>query len=217
MTFSTSFKYLLFCMVCAMISCGIVADQNPIKKEAHPGKVVPRKIALAIFNGTDTTMANAMAVALRSEWTPDVDIVRVGDEPAFAFYPPRKRWIADSLLVFLERNNGGRYLKMAGISSRDISTRKGEVENWGVMGLGFCPGGACVVSSFRAKPGTQGFLLRMRSLLFHELGHTFGLPHCPSMGCIMEDAKGKMTFDGEKSFCNACRKRLQDMGLLRIR
>jgi archaemetzincin len=38
-----------------------------------------------------------------------------------------------------------------GITDKDISSTKGVHADWGVMGLGFCPGSACVISSFRVK------------------------------------------------------------------
>ena len=42
--------------------------------------------------------------------------------------------------------------------------------------------------------------------VLHEIGHTLGLPHCPTKGCLMEDAMGKVTTtDGERDFCPACR------------
>lgn len=178
------------------------------------------KVALVAFRGTDSAMLAALQLAWKQEWTPEMELVRVGAEPASAWYPERRRWVADSILVWLDQLNGGRYLKMAAVTVHDISTRKNGQANWGVLGLGSCPGRSCVVSAYRAKPGVTDFrklALRMRSLLFHEVGHTFGLPHCDTAGCIMEDAKGKMTLDGEKGFCRACRKRLLDMGLLRNR
>lgn len=44
----------------------------------------------------------------------------------------------------------------------------------------------------------------------HEIGHTFGLDHCPTPRCLMEDAKGTITtVDGEDGgFCQTCRQRL---------
>jgi archaemetzincin len=47
----------------------------------------------------------------------------------------------------------------------------------------------------------------------HEIGHTLGLPHCPTTGCLMEDAGGKVaTVDGEFDLCERCRARLRDAG-----
>lgn len=215
-----SLKYCLIFLAITYSACGRGpehAGEQAVKK--LPEKV-SGKIALLAFEGTDPALVQQMEQALLKEWTPEVELIRAGAEPAEAWFAARKRWIADSILVWLDRQNGGRYLKMAGISCHDISTRKDGHENWGVLGLGNCPGRSCVVSSFRAKRGGTDFRklsLRMRSLLFHELGHTFGLPHCPTAGCIMEDAQGKMTLDGEKGFCTACRKRLMDIGLLRNR
>ena len=40
----------------------------------------------------------------------------------------------------------------------------------------------------------------------HEIGHALGLEHCPTRGCLMEDAMGKVTTtDRERDFCPLCR------------
>ncbi len=53
--------------------------------------------------------------------------------------------------------------------------------------------------------------MRLVKVVNHELGHTLGLPHCPSAGCLMEDAKGTIvTVDNETgAFCDGCKKKLR--------
>ena len=138
--------------------------------------------------------------------------------PATAFYQPRQRYIADSLLVFLGKMNNKRYEKIIGVTTKDISTRKGDIPNWGILGLGSCPGEACVISSFRAgqhKVTAAGFRRRMVTLALHELGHTYGLEHCPADTCLMKDAQGKMNLDDGDSYCNRCRNYLSGKGILK--
>jgi hypothetical protein len=38
----------------------------------------------------------------------------------------------------------------------------------------------------------------------HELGHTFGLPHCLEKGCYMKDAGGKDHTSQLNGFCKKC-------------
>jgi archaemetzincin len=85
------------------------------------------------------------------------------------------------------------------------------------MGLGHCPGQACVVSSFRVKGTVKSrghFIQRMLMLAMHELGHTYSLPHCPAGNCIMKDAEGKMNLDDGTNYCADCSKKLKGMGVL---
>jgi len=75
------------------------------------------------------------------------------------------------------------------------------------LGLGYCPGRACVVSTFRAgkkKVSQIVFERRMVTLSLHELGHTYGLEHCPVSDCLMKDAQGKMALDDGDSYCGNC-------------
>lgn len=90
-----------------------------------------------------------------------------------------------------------------GLTARDISTTKGDKDDWGVMGLGNCPGNVCVASSFRLVQ--QRKTEQYYKVAVHELGHTFGLPHCPVKTCYMRDAEGGNTTDEEKEFCTKCK------------
>lgn len=76
--------------------------------------------------------------------------------------------------------------------------------NYGVMGLGFMPGNACVISSFRLGD-KKNLHERLYKVAIHELGHNNGLPHCKEDSCYMMDAEGKMKLDNEHFFCNQCR------------
>ncbi len=64
----------------------------------------------------------------------------------------------------------------------------------GIMGFGYLPGNACVISNYRLGkyPQTQIQLNeKLLKVALHELGHNFGLPHCPDEQCIMIEAKEK--------------------------
>ena len=122
--------------------------------------------------------------------------------PLSAFYAPRNRYRADSLIAFLNRVTEDGQVTI-GITTKDISTTKGKIQDWGVMGLGFCPGKACVVSTFRLSKNE--LLDQLFKTCIHELGHTQGLDHCPVKTCFMRDAEGGNPTNEETGFCSNCK------------
>ncbi len=141
---------------------------------------------------------------------PNTIIVSPVELPKNAFYSKRKRYRADSLLRFLNTYKGDTVV--VGITSKDISTTKDKVPDWGVMGLGYRPGYACVVSIFRlSKSNTQE---QFYKVVIHELGHTTGLPHCDNETCFMRDAAGHNHLDKETDFCPKCKAFLRSKGWL---
>jgi archaemetzincin len=130
------------------------------------------------------------------------------------------RYRADSILHILDRNTDlDKYDYILALTEKDISCTKNKepkskYRDWGIFGLGQCPGQCCVVSIFRmgkAKVGEKTFLERFLKICCHEIGHNLGLPHCPMKGCIMQDANETInTIDGEKGeLCGECKKKLK--------
>lgn len=127
--------------------------------------------------------------------------------PDEAYYPPRQRYRAERLLDVLGMMHPEAD-KVLGITAKDISTTKGEHEDWGIFGLARMPGRAAVVSTFRLRArgaSETTALQRLATVAQHEVGHTLGLRHCPERGCILEDAKGSVaTVDRASGLCDAC-------------
>lgn len=121
--------------------------------------------------------------------------------PKSSFYPPRARFRADSIIRWFSRNSPADETVIV-VTTWDISTTKGDKKDWGVIGLGLCPGNACVVSTFRlSKTNT---LEQLYKICLHELGHTKGLPHCGVTYCYMRDAEGHNVTDELNRFCIKC-------------
>ena len=137
--------------------------------------------------------------------------------PQSAYYKPRRRYRAERLLDELNRLSPKNAWRVMGLTAVDISTSKPPYDDWGVMGLGELPGKVSVLSVFRCRKGARSAdhaYERLGKVAVHELGHTLGLDHCPTAGCLMEDAKGKAsTVDSEQDFCPRCKAALGKIAL----
>lgn len=129
--------------------------------------------------------------------------------PKAAYYQPNNRYKADSIIDFLKARNPDNLVTL-GITTKDISTSKGSYSDWGIMGLGYCPGKSCVASTFRLHGNNK--LEKLVKVALHELGHTQGLKHCPQEGCLMRDAKGKDHLNQLNTFCSSCKKVMEKEG-----
>jgi archaemetzincin len=137
--------------------------------------------------------------------------------PKTAWYAPRKRYRADVLLDVLNELHGGApaTTRVLGLTAVDISTTKEPFTDWGIFGLGKMPGQAAVVSSHRLKRKAKDrahVKFRVASTAVHEVGHTFGLPHCPEERCVMQDAEGGITNtdEGTGTLGAACRAQIDE-------
>jgi archaemetzincin len=155
--------------------------------------------------------------ALAEFWGAEVEVLPAQPLPTAAWYPPRQRYRADRLIDFLTTLGVPQADRVVGLTGSDISITKDPYPDWGIFGVGELGGRACVVSTYRLRRGAREDLPRARlvKVLNHELGHTFGLEHCTTKHCLMDDANGSIsTVDAEPGeLCDACRKRVQAQGL----
>ncbi|MCD1116614.1 matrixin family metalloprotease [Chryseobacterium turcicum] len=133
---------------------------------------------------------------------PHVKILEAIDLPHKAYYKDRNRYRADSIIKHLSKNTKDGFVTI-GLTTKDISTTKGTIKDFGVMGLGFQPGKSCIASSFRLNKNNKNE--QFFKVAIHEIGHTQGLKHCPERSCFMRDAEGKNHTDEETDFCTKCK------------
>lgn len=160
----------------------------------------------------------AVVSAIRAFFDVRVTVLEALPLPEEAFYPARGRYRAERLLEFLVARAGASARVELGLATADISTTKGPYPDWGVLGLATIDGRSAVLSSFRCRRGAKNAAHareRFAKTAVHELGHAFGLSHCPNRGCLMHDGEGSvLTTDRETDFCADTRARLAAAGVL---
>lgn len=167
----------------------------------------PKNMTIIIqpFEGMPKEEVEYIASEVRKIY-PNIEVLQEKPLPKDCMNSTKVRYRADSLIrnLNLKAKDG---TCIIGLTNKDISTTKGKYADWGVMGLGYCPGKACIISNYRVKGEDR--LDKLYKLSIHELGHTQGLPHCSSKGCVMQDAKGKDRFSKEYGFCKKCKTHLR--------
>jgi len=104
-----------------------------------------------------------------------------------AFDAGRNQYNASVLLEQLRRTIPPGALKILGVIDEDIFS-KGLNYVFGQAVLGGCCG---IISLTRLRISAQGqgenelFFERIEKEAVHEIGHTFGLKHCPNPNCVM--------------------------------
>lgn len=188
------YKLILLCFF-VFLSC---------KKNEHSTEH-SKTIVLQPLGNFQSNSANEVLEKIK-EINPNVVLRKAIDFPSGSYYKPRNRFRADSIIKNLKTKIGQDSV-IIGLSNKDISTTKGNIRDWGIMGLGYHPGKACVVSDFRLSENNKKE--QFYKVVLHELGHTEGLPHCKIKACLMRDAEGGNPIDQEKDFCRDCRKFLK--------
>jgi archaemetzincin len=125
----------------------------------------------------------------------------------------RGQYDADVLLELLHRQLPERCLRVVGVTEADLYV----VGRTFVFGYAHLTDGMAVYSTARLCEGYYGrpvdaSLLARRVLrtLAHEIGHTFGVPHCETDTCLMRSVSFVDTLDAlPVRFCSACRPRVE--------
>ena len=204
-------KYLLLSFFIIAVSCNQSPSSNN-QKISIALKDKPVIIILQPIGNFSKTTLKFLEDSIPKFYTVKIVIASPEAFPSNAYYASRKRYRADTIINWLKQIKPDSARLIVALTNSDISTTKGSIKDYGVMGLGFQPGVACVVSSFRLQndhPSQQLLQQRIFKTVVHEIGHNFGLPHCSNKNCIMADAEGKLNQDNEKDLGEECKKKLK--------
>jgi archaemetzincin len=127
-----------------------------------------------------------------------------------AYNSERKQYLSSKLLASLKKTE--REERIIGIADVDLYVPRLNF----VFGEADIGSGTAIVSLYRLRPEYYGlapnkalFLERATKEIVHELGHTFGLGHCPNSKCVMHFSNSLADTDSKKAhFCNECRPRI---------
>ena len=200
---------LLFIIITHLISCNEINSDGNTFISKYNKKKTKESVSIIIqpFEGFPASTANFVAEQLKEIYSGEIIINNSIPLPKKALNQLKTRYRADSLIRYLGTfaENGQLII---GLTHKDISTKKGGYSDWGVMGLGFCPGKSCIASTYRLKGKNR--LEKLFKVAIHELGHTQGLAqtktkHCQEKNCLMRDADGKDRWDELKGFCSKCK------------
>jgi archaemetzincin len=173
-------------------------------------------VALLPYEHFDTTLIHFVQKETEAFYHCKTILLQSTNLPQFAFYSSRNRYRADSLLRYETGFLSNKIDAIAGLTNKDISTSKDEIKDWGVFGLGMCPGKVCVISIYRLERASKTVAQlkeRLVKVVLHEIGHNLGLPHCSNnKECLMTDAGGTIQqVDNERKWlCEKCQFKLSN-------
>jgi archaemetzincin len=129
---------------------------------------------------------------------------------AQAYNPDRKQYFSSKLLASLKKSE--REERVVGVVDVDLYVPRLNF----VFGEADMVSGTAIISLCRLRPEYYGlapdealFLERATKEIVHELGHTFGLGHCPNNKCVMHFSNSLADTDlKEAHFCDKCRPKI---------
>ena len=166
-------------------------------------------IILLLLGYKDEVKVNNIQHEIESFYNINIDIKRA-DMPNMAYYKLNNRYRADKILNWLSKTYPGD--TMIALTSYDISTTYGKIYDWGIFGLGSLVNNTSVTSVYRFK--NKNIEDRLYKIILHEIGHSYGLPHCSSDdSCFMKagDHTIKYIDNEEKKLCNKCKNKLNEL------
>jgi archaemetzincin len=127
-----------------------------------------------------------------------------------AYNPDRKQYLSSELLSSLGKTEKGK--RVVGVADVDLYVPRLNF----VFGEANVVSGTAIVSLCRLRQEYYGlapdealFLGRATKEIVHELGHTFGLGHCPNGKCVMHFSNSLADTDlKEAYFCGMCRPKI---------
>uniref|UniRef100_A0A7V4G9G2 Peptidase M54 n=1 Tax=Desulfobacca acetoxidans TaxID=60893 RepID=A0A7V4G9G2_9BACT len=171
-------------------------------------------LGLVPLGPVDPEILRSLRLALKKFFPLSVRILTPHPLPPHTFHLGRGQYHSNKILEYLVNEVNPRALRLLGITAVDLYI---PILTF-VFGEAQLGGRAAVVSLFRPRGDAGGIrppklvlLKRLIKLSLHELGHTFGLPHCRQEGCLMGFSYNLEKLDEKPlAFCRYCQVLLGD-------
>ena len=179
-------------------------------KETTTSNKTPKQISIYCMGGYPADSVQYLEVCLR-KYFPNVRVMPNNiNLPSQYFNKERNRYLASGLLDELakHRNNDA----VIGVTDYIIFKPSKKSDTFGIMGMSYTNTFKSIVSTKIPLNGKEQSKDNICKLALHELGHGFGLKHCPNETCYMVDAEGTMKIVNAIGFCESCKHVLNSKG-----
>lgn len=215
-------KSKIIAILTFFIILGCSANRSQHKSEKQEMAEKSGKICLLAIGKVDRALLEKLSPDLEKIFGQKVKVSQTPLNFEFAYNPERKQYYSTAILEKLS-------------DSRSVGQETGSANCERVLGvidvdlyvpdLNFVFGEAdgvekkAVISTKRLRPEYYGlpkneglFLERTLKESVHELGHTYGLGHCPDKKCVMHFSNSLEDTDIKSySFCEDCKKKLMQV------
>ncbi|MDQ7785362.1 MAG: archaemetzincin family Zn-dependent metalloprotease, partial [Desulfomonilaceae bacterium] len=192
------------------------ADGGKIRKKERTLPHTPAKglITVIPLDRADEDVLRVVADSLQGILRLPVDLHDVVRLPEHTFMESRDQYNAMAIIKHLDKELALDSLKVLGVTGRDICN---PILTY-VFGEAYMGGRSAVMSCARLRIGASGlpisredFLERAVKVAIHEIGHTFGLPHCHTDRCVMRASHNVPDLDTKLNYlCDYCELFLQE-------
>jgi archaemetzincin len=193
-----------------ILGCSTNEFQHKGKKQEVKSK--QGEIYVLAINKVDSTLLEKLSTNLEKIFGQKIRVRQISLDLEFAYNSERKQYYSSAILEKLRDTSSEAGERVLGLLDVDLY----------VPDLNFVFGEAdiveklAVISTKRLRPEYYGLpkdekLLLDRTLKesVHELGHTYGLRHCPDKNCVMYFSNSLQDTDFKSSsFCESCKRKL---------
>jgi archaemetzincin len=161
----------------------------------------------------DASLINTICAGVNRRFGYGTEVIPLLSDISFALEPVRDQYLSTSIIEQVSTMAPAHAIKVLALCTVDLFIPI-LTHVYGEAQLG---GKACIISTHRlneenpTKNNPGSFAIRVEKEAIHELGHTFGLRHCPDHYCIMHYCRTVKDVDRKSDqLCRYCKILLED-------